>query len=185
MPLMIAASRLPWEGARYHLDLREEELLLFWGDRPLPLNTRVHSVEATLYLRKDRNRNLLLSGKLCLTFSTNCRRCLKDVECTLESELQRRFLPSTSFPIVRERENWDETFLKEWQEEEEYDGNTLDLEAWIASEVLLALPEHFLCTPECKGVCVVCGGNRNEKECGCSSNPLMKQRGVSSLPPNL
>jgi uncharacterized protein len=37
----------------------------------------------------------------------------------------------------------------------------LDLTAWARDAIALALPEQILCTPECAGLCPVCGRNLN------------------------
>ena len=41
------------------------------------------------------------------------------------------------------------------------DGDELDLEAWARDSVALELPTQILCTPECRGICAVCGENLN------------------------
>jgi uncharacterized protein len=37
----------------------------------------------------------------------------------------------------------------------------LDLGAWVRDAIALALPEQILCTPECAGLCPVCGKDLN------------------------
>jgi uncharacterized protein len=44
----------------------------------------------------------------------------------------------------------------------------LDLAGLCGEEFVLALPVKALCAPDCKGLCPVCGINRNEALCGCS-----------------
>ena len=44
----------------------------------------------------------------------------------------------------------------------------LDLEEVLREQVLLALPMQRVCDAACKGICPVCGRNRNEVDCGCS-----------------
>jgi uncharacterized protein len=41
------------------------------------------------------------------------------------------------------------------------DGDDLDLRAWARDSVALELPTQIVCTPECKGICAVCGENLN------------------------
>ena len=50
-----------------------------------------------------------------------------------------------------------------------YDGDGLELDDVLREFVLLALPMQKLCTENCKGICPVCGQNRNEIECRCQS----------------
>ncbi len=49
-----------------------------------------------------------------------------------------------------------------------HDGRTLDLRDQIRELVLLEVPWHPLCSPECKGLCPQCGKDRNHVDCGCS-----------------
>jgi uncharacterized protein len=39
----------------------------------------------------------------------------------------------------------------------------LDLATWARDAVALALPDKILCTPECAGLCPVCGKNLNQE----------------------
>lgn len=48
-----------------------------------------------------------------------------------------------------------------------HDGRTLDLREEIREAVLLEVPWHPLCSPDCRGLCPSCGKNRNEGDCVC------------------
>jgi len=41
----------------------------------------------------------------------------------------------------------------------------------LEEQVLLAVPMQRLCRADCKGICPVCGQNRNEQDCSCQSSP--------------
>lgn len=43
----------------------------------------------------------------------------------------------------------------------------LDLDDLALSDILLALPVKNLCKEDCKGLCPVCGVNRNTETCEC------------------
>ena len=45
----------------------------------------------------------------------------------------------------------------------------LDLAEVAMTDLRLSLPTKTLCSPDCKGLCPVCGKNRNEGDCGCNS----------------
>jgi uncharacterized protein len=60
----------------------------------------------------------------------------------------------------------------------------IDLSASVFENALLALPMKNLCSEDCKGLCPVCGVNRNEVECNCETEvhnpvwePLLKLKG--------
>jgi uncharacterized protein len=42
------------------------------------------------------------------------------------------------------------------------DGEELDLKSWARDALVLALPAQIRCSPECRGLCSVCGANLNE-----------------------
>ncbi len=45
---------------------------------------------------------------------------------------------------------------------------TLDIDELLRSDILLELPLKYLCREDCKGLCPVCGANRNEVQCNCA-----------------
>lgn len=42
------------------------------------------------------------------------------------------------------------------------DGDELDVKSWARDALVLALPVQIRCTPECRGLCGICGANLNE-----------------------
>jgi uncharacterized protein len=56
-------------------------------------------------------------------------------------------------------------------------GHTIELDEAVREALLLELPIRFLCKPDCKGLCPVCGENLNDGRCTCrereeESNPF-------------
>lgn len=99
----------------------------------------------------------LFEGEVPLT----CGRCLEPFPFRVAPELAVRLLPK---PSVRE----EELELKgDDLEVDFYDGDVLDVAALLRAETLLALPMKPLCREECRGLCPVCGGNRNQVPCAC------------------
>ena len=50
-----------------------------------------------------------------------------------------------------------------------FDGDVIDITDMIRDTLLAAQPLSNICKSDCKGLCPVCGANRNERECGCDS----------------
>lgn len=44
----------------------------------------------------------------------------------------------------------------------------LDLDELASSDIILELPSKVLCKEDCKGLCAMCGVNRNETQCSCT-----------------
>jgi uncharacterized protein len=68
------------------------------------------------------------------------------------------------------------SFVKEgFQTDEEqhlYKGDEIDLTEVVLNEITAELPMKPLCTTNCKGLCPVCGGNKNQKACGCKTEEI-------------
>lgn len=59
------------------------------------------------------------------------------------------------------------------------DGGPMDLTEDVRQSIALAQPMKFLCKPDCKGFCTVCGKNRNLADCG---HPQPEDERVSTRP---
>mgnify|MGYP000820741253 CR=1 FL=1 len=63
--------------------------------------------------------------------------------------------------------------IEEAKEEKDYiDGYDLDVDKLVFGEILISMPGKTLCTPDCKGLCSICGHNLNISECGCDRESL-------------
>ncbi len=49
---------------------------------------------------------------------------------------------------------------------------TIELDEVVTTDILLDLPQKFLCSSECKGLCPICGHNMNQGECGCNRHAI-------------
>jgi uncharacterized protein len=47
----------------------------------------------------------------------------------------------------------------------------MELEDILREQVLLALPMQRVCREDCRGICPVCGKDRNEAPCDCREHP--------------
>jgi uncharacterized protein len=103
-----------------------------------------------------------IQGRYTVEMAAQCDRCLGRARFPLDAALDLYYRPA-SF-IAREEE------VEIREEETEigfYEGDGLELEDVLREQVVLALPMQRVCSDLCKGICPVCGGNRNEFECGC------------------
>ena len=97
--------------------------------------------------------------KLHITFSllVTCDRCLK--------ETVQDFAYEEEHVVVR--------LLESEEDEEDYilaQAESIDPEEIAMTDLLLELPTKMLCKEDCKGLCPVCGCDRNEKDCGCDQS---------------
>ncbi|MBQ9696239.1 MAG: DUF177 domain-containing protein [Oscillospiraceae bacterium] len=88
-----------------------------------------------------------------------CERCLK--------ETVQDFAYDEEHIIVRRFESEEEEF-----ELENYivaKAESIDPEEIAVTDLILELPSKMLCKEDCKGLCPVCGCDRNETDCGHTS----------------
>jgi len=89
---------------------------------------------------------------------------LKPVELPIDVRFAERFVPAVA---------WGDEEQHELQPEDlnlaVFDGEGIELDDLVKEEVLLALPGHVLCRPDCRGLCPVCGIDKNEKNCECDT----------------
>ena len=98
-----------------------------------------------------------IEGNVKLTFETQCDRCLTEVPTTLEITFDR----IVTSPDTDAEEDEDSRECME--------GYQLDVEAFVHNEILVNWPVKILCKEDCRGVCPVCGQNRNFGDCGCDT----------------
>lgn len=90
-------------------------------------------------------------GRLTLSFETPCDRCLKPVRVNLDLLFREAFA---------EEGDPSELYL--------YEGDILDLSKAARDTLVLNLPSSVLCQEDCKGLCPVCGKDRNTESCDCA-----------------
>ncbi len=98
---------------------------------------------------------LTVQGLLRFDYETQCARCLAQVSSHQEAEFAEEFARSES-------ENAPDRYL--------YVGHTLDLTQMVEDCIALNMPLRTLCSETCKGLCPVCGADRNIVSCGCSAD---------------
>ena len=101
----------------------------------------------------------VVRGHAVLTQLMNCDRCLKDVKVPVELDFERMII---SPDVTDDR-------LKEDSDQDIMDGYQLNIDVLVYNELLMNQPEKVLCKPDCKGICMKCGKDLNEGECGCDT----------------
>ena len=106
-----------------------------------------------------------IEGKYTGALETDCDRCLALATFPLEVSFDLFYRPPPDLDV-------DEIKIDEGEAEIGfYEGLGLELADLIKEQILLALPMQRVCREECKGICPVCGANRNEVACDCHVKP--------------
>src|SRR5262245_1177523 len=134
----------PFQPGR--IDFSEEEL-----EQLSPL----HAVgSAELVAHSD--GEVRIRGRYTVEIWAQCDRCLGRARFPLEGSFDLFYRPMTF--IAKE----EEVEIDEGETEIGfYEGGGLELEEILKEQVLLSLPMQRVCSEDCKGICPVCGRNRN------------------------
>ena len=105
--------------------------------------------------------DVLVSGEILSTVPQLCGRCLEPFPADVRAAVDVRLIPrpATADNVELASDDLDVDF---------YQNDELDLAALVEAETTLALPMKPLCRDDCRGLCPVCGGNRNVVPCTCS-----------------
>ncbi len=90
-----------------------------------------------------------IDARLTVTVLAHCARCLEPVEEAMDIPVKTEFSRTPdedSYPIA---------------------GHLIDAGEAAFHVLLTQLPMRFLCSEDCKGLCPVCGQNRNKSLCTC------------------
>lgn len=154
MAMLIHVADIPEEG------LRIEGPEAF----PNPFQDPAWTLDdLSLLLEKDEDA-VLVRGRLAATVPQHCGRCLEPYTIQVEPEIGARFVPS---PAGRGEEH---ELAADDLETDTYRHGVLDLNALLETETSLAVPMKPLCRDGCRGLCPVCGGNRNTTPCACEEH---------------
>ena len=122
-----------------------------------------------------------LQGAMSCRIELTCVRCLEPFSVDLAEELDLLYLPqSANVARAADEPSAEESAadaLTELSgrglEPDElavsfYRDGRIDLSHMVVEQIVLALPMKPLCKPDCRGLCALCGANRNLESCDCA-----------------
>lgn len=113
-------------------------------------------------------KEVLIKGTIKGTIELICSRCLKKFPYILNIDVEEIYL--WDLPIIRNISPSEEVELKEEDFKFVLEKETLFLEPLIEDNIRISLPIKPLCSPNCKGLCPVCGHDLNLDPCECSKD---------------
>ena len=139
--LMYEGEEFPFEA-----DVELEDTLLL-GD-PVAFPGTAHLAGQV----KAIGDSVQVRGEMEFTASARCALCLKEASRAMKTTFDAVFAldPNPDNPDL---------YL--------YEGKELDLTDMATDAATLALPMQWRCRPDCKGLCPVCGADRNLTSCSC------------------
>jgi uncharacterized protein len=193
--VFIDLDRVPPEGQAVDRTLalegpyieREEFLPL----SPVALSGRLQPIASNRGGDSGQEGVFRLRGRMSCRMELACVRCLEPFPMDLAEELDLLYLPQSSNEAPAAPSKPAKPAKKEEPSAKEYVGDALtelsgrglereelavsfyrderiDLSQMIVEQIVLALPMKPLCKPDCRGLCALCGANRNLVGCDCA-----------------
>jgi uncharacterized protein len=141
-------------GGEMHVSDAVELPPLTVGDETFTF-TRPVEFDVTL---TNTSAGIVASGEVRATATTECSRCLEDFEMALTGEIQGFYVPGGR-----------QEGIPAEQAVEPVSEGRIDLMPAILTALAVEAPFAPVHAEDCKGICPVCGVDRNVQECGCEA----------------
>lgn len=98
-----------------------------------------------------------VSGVIFCLKSFVCDRCLAESEEKQEHHFSENY------------QRGEAEAAEDSQDMNYFNGDAIDIADMIRDTLIAAQPLSSICSPDCRGLCPVCGANLNEGDCGCDT----------------
>jgi len=116
----------------------------------------IENALAEVELKKSHNQ-IIIDAKLTLKANFECDRCTSGFEQIIETGYKMVYLFDNE---PAEDSSINITYLP-------LEADKINLDNDVKDFAILAVPMKKLCNEDCKGLCLKCGKNLNEGDCGC------------------
>lgn len=106
---------------------------------------------------KNVSGEIELRGSVLANCSTRCDRCQKDIVFQLEA-------PFIYYISAEPNEDIDEILTA--------DNKKIDLYRVAELALIVEYPAKHICKEDCRGLCLICGADLNEGNCGCEKKEI-------------
>lgn len=151
MPIKV--NDIPPEGLTLELD---QKLVLY--DK----GSAATAFTAVLNIKPTGSGNVHISGRIQSEPVLECSRCLKNFSYRIDSELSIEVAPISAMDTSPEHELSGGELDMEF-----YQGDEIEPLDFIKEQLLISIPMVPVHSPDCKGLCPVCGTDLNVTDCGC------------------
>ena len=104
--------------------------------------------------------DVFVRGSVKATIGVPCSACLKPARAEVDVPVKMIFRLDEGAPDVEDDDPLEDTDFGV------HDGKWLELAPMIRELLILSVPMSPRCREDCKGLCVVCGQDRNLNDCG-------------------
>jgi uncharacterized metal-binding protein YceD (DUF177 family) len=109
---------------------------------------------------KDGTESVIIEGAINGKVNLTCGRCLENISQPIDTEFTVIFRKKSAI-----------TGDDAQTDVRSYVNNEIDLHECLYETIMLEIPLKPLCSQDCRGLCPVCGINKNKEKCSCSLEP--------------
>ena len=103
--------------------------------------------------------DFIVKGSVEVSYKALCNRCMKPLSRDLAFEFHEEYTKI-------EDDDCPERYL--------FENSEIDLKEMVLNNISLNMPMKHVCCEDCRGLCPVCGGDLNVKDCSCIEEEKMK-----------
>lgn len=161
LAMRIELDKLQGDGLRFAHNYEADEIVLDEEHARIVKPTQIEG-------RIERKASeYILRGKITAGAQVDCDRCLKAVDVPVEQNFEVAYVPQSEYASSETAE-----LHAEDMDQSVFSENSIDLDELVREQIMLSMPLRALCNEECKGLCPVCGADRNVEDCGCESKEI-------------
>jgi uncharacterized protein len=116
---------------------------------------------------RQKGERVHVRGHVTARVRLECDRCLKPIELPVDSKFKLEYVTAAEYEAQQAVELTEADL-----DLSVFDGEAIDIDELVTEELLLAIPDHVLCNDNCKGICPVCGKDRNLVDCSCATKEI-------------
>jgi uncharacterized protein len=116
---------------------------------------------------RQKGQRLRVTGTVSSRVNVECDRCLKPVELAVDSKFDVEYVTAEDYQAQQALELTEADLNLSV-----FDGEGLEIDELVKEELLLAVPDQVICNENCKGMCAVCGVNKNSIDCECETREV-------------
>jgi uncharacterized protein len=154
--MVIKINDIPPEG--FTLELARKLDLFDTG-------TASTSFTAVLSIKPAGGGSLHISGRVQAEPQLECSRCLKSFAYGIDTALNVNLAPISAMGTAPEHELAGGELDMEF-----YQGDEIEPLDFVKEQLLISIPMVPLHSPDCRGLCTVCGTDLNSADCGCRND---------------
>lgn len=154
--MKIIISKIPEDGIEVHSSENAESLDISPSDLIINDDVRIDAI-----IRRE-GETFFVDGTIKTVIRLTCSRCAEEFSYNVDT-----LFYCHEEPVNDADSDPDLSLRKMDMDIDHYTGGEVDINRLFREQVMLEIPMHPLCRPDCLGLCPKCGQNLNIRRCDC------------------